>query len=69
MRFYSSVDIAILGRSHFSGTLEGDYGDDPGDENSKDDLELPLIDFSTLRKATNNFSVNNKRTRWFWTRL
>ncbi|XP_024960752.1 G-type lectin S-receptor-like serine/threonine-protein kinase At4g27290 isoform X1 [Cynara cardunculus var. scolymus] len=42
------------------GTLKGAYGDDPGDENSKDDLELPLIDFSILRKATNNFSDNNK---------
>ncbi|KVI02170.1 hypothetical protein Ccrd_019451 [Cynara cardunculus var. scolymus] len=28
--------------------------------NSKDDVELPLIDFSTLRKTTNNFSDNNK---------
>ncbi|KAJ9551632.1 hypothetical protein OSB04_015677 [Centaurea solstitialis] len=42
------------------GTLEEDYGNDPGNKNSKDDLELPLIDFSSLRKATNNFSVNNK---------
>ncbi|KAJ9551635.1 hypothetical protein OSB04_015680 [Centaurea solstitialis] len=44
-------------KANQEGTLEGDYGNN---KNSKDDLELPLIDFSTLRKATNNFSVNNK---------
>ncbi|KAI3804784.1 hypothetical protein L1987_26593 [Smallanthus sonchifolius] len=42
------------------GTLEEDHGYDAGNENSKDDLELPLIDFSALRKATANFSDNNK---------
>ncbi|KAI3702928.1 hypothetical protein L6452_28682 [Arctium lappa] len=42
------------------GTVEGDYGDDSGNKNPKDDVELPFIDFSTLRKATNNFSDNNK---------
>ncbi|XP_071730179.1 G-type lectin S-receptor-like serine/threonine-protein kinase At4g27290 [Rutidosis leptorrhynchoides] len=42
------------------GTLEEDDGDDDGNEYSKDDLELPLIDFSILRKATDNFSENNK---------
>lgn len=47
-------------KANEEGALEEDYGNDPSNENSKDDLELPLIDFSTLRKATNNFSVNNK---------
>lgn len=42
------------------GTLEKDNGHDPDNEDSKDDLELPLVDFHILRKATNNFSENNK---------
>ncbi|KAJ9551495.1 hypothetical protein OSB04_015540 [Centaurea solstitialis] len=54
------VAIIVPIVSSFSGTLEEDYRNDPGNKNSKDDLELQLIDFSTLRKATNNFSVNNK---------
>ncbi|XP_076931274.1 G-type lectin S-receptor-like serine/threonine-protein kinase At4g27290 [Bidens hawaiensis] len=41
------------------GTQEEDHLD-AGDTNSKDNLELPLIDFSILRKATDNFSDNNK---------
>ncbi|XVF04051.1 hypothetical protein REPUB_Repub05bG0047700 [Reevesia pubescens] len=29
-------------------------------EHEKEDLELPVIDFATIAKATNNFSSNNK---------
>ncbi|KAI3755831.1 hypothetical protein L1987_55639 [Smallanthus sonchifolius] len=58
------VSVCVLYRfkkRKSKGTLEEDHGYDDGDENSKDDdLELPLIDFSTLRKATANFSDNNK---------
>ncbi|CAH1444477.1 unnamed protein product [Lactuca virosa] len=40
---------------------EEDHGHDhENNENSQDDLELPLIDFSILDKATDNFSDNNK---------
>ncbi|CAI9263632.1 unnamed protein product [Lactuca saligna] len=40
---------------------EKDRGhDSDNNENSQDDLELPLIDFSILDKATDNFPDNNK---------
>nr|XP_043629509.1 G-type lectin S-receptor-like serine/threonine-protein kinase At4g27290 [Erigeron canadensis] len=42
------------------GTLIEDHGNDDGNATSKDDVELPLIDLSILRKATNNFSDDNK---------
>ncbi|KAJ9551491.1 hypothetical protein OSB04_015536 [Centaurea solstitialis] len=47
------------GKAKQEGTEE-DHGYDPGNGNSEDDVELPLIDFSILHKATNNFSINNK---------
>ncbi|KAL4580243.1 hypothetical protein LXL04_016429 [Taraxacum kok-saghyz] len=47
-------------RKRIQGTLEEDIGYDHDNENSQDDLELPLFDFSILHKATDNFSDNNK---------
>lgn len=42
------------------GTLEEEDGFDGDNKDSTDDLELPLIDISILRKATDNFSDYNK---------
>ncbi|KAK9077527.1 hypothetical protein SSX86_005864 [Deinandra increscens subsp. villosa] len=48
-------------KSMQKGALEEDNEYHAGNESSnKDDLELPLIDFSVLRKATANFSDYNK---------
>ena len=30
------------------------------DDGQKEDLELPLFEFSAIANATNNFSINNK---------
>ncbi|KAJ9551492.1 hypothetical protein OSB04_015537 [Centaurea solstitialis] len=51
----SSVDIDSI-----SGTVEGDHGDGSSHKNLNNDVELPFIDFSTLRRATDNFSDDNK---------
>ncbi|KAI3809957.1 hypothetical protein L1987_19562 [Smallanthus sonchifolius] len=45
-------------KQHQQGTPE--FGHDPENRSDDEDLELPLFDLSTLLKATNNFSINNK---------
>ncbi|KAL4554957.1 hypothetical protein LXL04_037567 [Taraxacum kok-saghyz] len=42
------------------GTLRDVFGHHSENKNDNDDLELPLFSISTLLKATNNFSCNNK---------
>ncbi|KAL4554958.1 hypothetical protein LXL04_037568 [Taraxacum kok-saghyz] len=42
------------------GTLRDVFGHHSKNKNDDDDLELPLFSISTLLKATNNFSCNNK---------
>ncbi|KAI7746524.1 hypothetical protein M8C21_016366 [Ambrosia artemisiifolia] len=42
------------------GTPQNEFGRDSGTRSGDEDLELHLFRLSTLLKATNNFSVNNK---------
>ncbi|KAK9057001.1 hypothetical protein SSX86_024367 [Deinandra increscens subsp. villosa] len=42
------------------GTPENELGRDLENKSGDEDLELPLFGLSTLLKATNNFSINNK---------
>ncbi|KAI7737791.1 hypothetical protein M8C21_011966, partial [Ambrosia artemisiifolia] len=42
------------------GTSSNKFRHDPENGSGDEDLELPLFGFSIIRKATNNFSVNNK---------
>ncbi|KAI7737804.1 hypothetical protein M8C21_011979, partial [Ambrosia artemisiifolia] len=42
------------------GTSSNKFRHDPKNGSGDEDLELPLFGFSIIRKATNNFSVNNK---------
>ncbi|XP_076923105.1 G-type lectin S-receptor-like serine/threonine-protein kinase At4g27290 [Bidens hawaiensis] len=47
-------------QKHQQGTSNNEFENDHEDRSGDDDLELPLFDLSTLLKATNNFSTNNK---------
>lgn len=44
----------------FVGSMKGHSESSYKYENEKDDLELPLFDFATIARATDNFSSNNK---------
>ncbi|MFS7985337.1 putative protein kinase RLK-Pelle-DLSV family [Helianthus anomalus] len=45
---------------HFTGIPKNEVQHDPENKNDNEDLELPLFGLSTLVKATNDFSKNNK---------
>ncbi|MFS7985342.1 putative non-specific serine/threonine protein kinase [Helianthus anomalus] len=45
---------------HFIGIPKSEVQHDPENKNDNEDLELPLFGLSTLVKATNDFSKNNK---------
>ncbi|KAJ0733954.1 putative non-specific serine/threonine protein kinase [Helianthus annuus] len=45
---------------HFTGIPKNEAEHDPENKNDNEDLELPLFGLSTLVKATNDFSKNNK---------
>ncbi|KAI3809980.1 hypothetical protein L1987_19585 [Smallanthus sonchifolius] len=42
------------------GTPGNEPGHDPENRSGDEDLELPVFGLSTIHKATNNFSINNK---------
>ncbi|WRX28819.1 Serine-threonine/tyrosine-protein kinase [Theobroma cacao] len=44
----------------FAGSMQGLSGSSNKYKDQKDDLELPLFDFATIARATNNFSPMNK---------
>ncbi|KAI3675441.1 hypothetical protein L1987_85031 [Smallanthus sonchifolius] len=47
-------------KQHQQGTPRNEPGHDPENRSGDEDLELPLFGLSTILKATNNFSINNK---------
>ncbi|XP_076929288.1 putative inactive G-type lectin S-receptor-like serine/threonine-protein kinase SRK [Bidens hawaiensis] len=47
-------------KQHQQGTSNNEFENDHENRSGEEDLELPLFGLSTLLKATNNFSVNNK---------
>ncbi|XP_021299444.1 G-type lectin S-receptor-like serine/threonine-protein kinase At4g27290 isoform X3 [Herrania umbratica] len=68
-----SVGFAILGfclillvlrkkkkKLKMKGSIQHDPGEEKNKERGKEDLELPLFDFDTISKATDNFSQQNK---------
>ncbi|WRX29238.1 Protein kinase domain - like 10 [Theobroma cacao] len=44
----------------FTGSIQHDPEEEKNNERGKEDLELPLFDFDTISKATDNFSQQNK---------
>ncbi|KAI7737806.1 hypothetical protein M8C21_011981, partial [Ambrosia artemisiifolia] len=47
-------------KQHKQGTSSNKFTHDPKNGSASEDLELPLFSVSTILKATNNFSMNNK---------
>ncbi|KAI3675771.1 hypothetical protein L1987_85364 [Smallanthus sonchifolius] len=47
-------------KQHQQGTPINEFEHDPENRSGEEDLELPLLGLSTLLKATNYFSMNNK---------
>lgn len=46
--------------AEFSGLVTLQPSNDAENENEGKDLELPLVEFEEIAKATNNFSLDNK---------
>ena len=46
--------------AQFAGLAPLKPTNDGGNEDQGQDLELPLVEFEEIAKATNNFSLNNK---------
>ncbi|KAJ0516749.1 putative non-specific serine/threonine protein kinase [Helianthus annuus] len=46
--------------AYFTGTTKHEFEHDLENTSGGEDLELPLFGLSTLLKATNNFSMDNK---------
>lgn len=51
-RFHSFLFFSVL--------LALISGHNNTDESQKEDLQLPLLELTTIEKATDNFSINNK---------
>lgn len=56
MHFYCSQLIS----AEFAGLVTLKPSNDAGNENEGRDLDLPLVEFEEIARATNNFSLNNK---------
>ncbi|KAI7732788.1 hypothetical protein M8C21_024408 [Ambrosia artemisiifolia] len=56
----SSTSARISLREHQQGIPQNGFEHDPETRNGDEQLELPVFGLSTVLKATNNFSMNNK---------